>query len=216
MNNNLITRNYVTKFETRAIEDKPGLVIGRPIVYESSTCIGGMFNEIIERGALDRTDLTDVLFFINHDTSKIPLARSRRNNGNSSMTLKIDENGLLIETILDIENNTEARNLYSAICRGDIDGMSFMFSINDEEWEGLESDMPTRHIKSISKVVEVSAVNFPAYSDTSINTRDNIAVDTAKTILDNIRKSQIVDTIKDKDKEELELLRLRTQVLLSI
>lgn len=215
MNKNLITRNYVAEFETRTSEEEPGLVIGRPIVYNSSTCIGGMFNEIIERGALDHTDLTDVLFFVNHDTSKLPLARSRRNNGNSSMTLKIDENGLLIEARLDIENNQEARNLYSAISRGDIDGMSFMFGIDDEEWEGLDTDMPTRHIRSISKVVEVSAVNFPAYGSTSISTRDNVAVETAQEILDNIRSSQVVDTTL-KDKEALELLRLRTQVLLSI
>ena len=42
----------------------------------------------------------------------------------------------------------------------DITGMSFMFGISDEEWENLESDHPTRHIRALSVVVEVSAVKM--------------------------------------------------------
>ena len=43
-------------------------------------------------------------------------------------------------------------------------------SINDDEWTDLESDHPKRLIKSISKVFEVSAVNFPAYPQTELYT----------------------------------------------
>ena len=98
----LIRRNY--EFNVRAEnDDQQGAIItGRPIVYNSLTDLG-YFNEIIDRGALDNTDLTDVRFLINHDFSKIPLARSRRNNGNSTMQLTVDANGLLIRVSLDIE-----------------------------------------------------------------------------------------------------------------
>ena len=72
-------RSY--SFEVRAEETERGKVItGRPIVYNSRTDIGP-FDEIIESGALDNADLTDVRFLVNHDLSRIPLARSRRNNG---------------------------------------------------------------------------------------------------------------------------------------
>ena len=87
------------KLETRAYnfdvlaeqdEGKGSIITGRPIVYDSVTDLG-WFNEVIERGALDKADLTDVRFLVNHDLSKIPLARSRRNNGNSTMQLTVDE-----------------------------------------------------------------------------------------------------------------------------
>ena len=58
--------------------------------------------------------------------------------------------------------------------------MSFMFSIDDEEWENRESSHPTRHIKSIGEVVEVSAVSFPAYEDTEITARSRNSFDDAK------------------------------------
>ena len=153
-------------FEVRAEADENGSIItGRPIVYNSQTDLG-WFDEIIERGALDHADLTDVRFLVNHDTSKIPLARSRRNNVNSTMQLMVNQDGMDIKVRLDTENNAEARSLYSAVQRGDITGMSFMFSVDDEEWDNLESDHPLRKIRSIASVVEVSAVTFPAYEST--------------------------------------------------
>jgi len=146
-------RSY--SFEVRAETDEKGRIItGRPIVYNSRTDLG-YFDEVIESGALANTDLTDVRFLVNHDFSKIPLARSRRNNGNSTMQLVTDEMGLSIRVHLDTENNAEARSLYSAVERGDISGMSFMFSVNGEEWDNLESEHPTRRIKDIGSVVEV-------------------------------------------------------------
>lgn len=183
-------------FEVRAEESEQGNIItGRPIVYNSRTDIG-FFDEIIESGALDGTDLTDVRFLVNHDTSRIPLARSRRNNGNSTMLLSVDAEGLSIRVELDTENNSEARALYSAVERGDISGMSFMFSIDDEEWENLDSDHPTRHIKSIGTVVEVSAVTFPAYESTEINARSKEALDNARSAVDTARQlnAKSVDT----------------------
>lgn len=179
-------RSY--NFEVRAEETENGNIItGRPIVYNSRTDLG-YFDEIIEGGALDKTDLTDVRFLVNHDTSRIPLARSRRNNGNSTMQLSVDEFGMSIRVSLDVENNSEARALYSAVERGDITGMSFMFAISDEEWEELDSDHPTRRIKEISTVVEVSAVTFPAYESTEINARSKEALDNARSLVETQRQ----------------------------
>ena len=212
MKTEFLRRNY--NFEIRA-EKKEGeenkgkyTLYGLPIVFDSRTDIG-YFDEIIEKGALDKADLKDVRFLVNHDLSKIPLARSRNNNENSTMRLKKTDKGLEVEIDLDADNNSDARNLYSAITRGDISGMSFMFGIDGEEWENLESDHPTRRIKSISTVVEVSAVTFPAYEATEIYARDKTALDNAKIALDNARAA--VDTADEK--RELELIKFKAKTL---
>lgn len=204
---NLEKRSYC--FEVRAEESESGSIItGRPIVYDSRTDLG-LFDEIINRGALDKTDLTDVRFLVNHDISKIPLARSRRNNGNSTMHLKKDDSGLNIKVNLDTENNSDARALYSAVKRGDVSGMSFMFSVNGEEWENLESEHPTRRITDIGTVVEVSAVTFPAYADTEISARSRDALDNARSALERARQQRA----ELPDGSELELLKEKAKTL---
>lgn len=195
-------------FEVRAERDESGSIItGRPIVYEQKTDMG-YFDEIIERGALTNTDLQDVRFLVNHDLSKIPLARSRRNNGNSTMQMTVDDFGMSIRVHLDTENNADAKALYSAVQRGDVSGMSFMFSINKEEWENIESDHPTRRIKEIGSVVEVSAVTFPAYDQTEINARSKEALDSARQAVETARqqRAQSVET-------DLELLKAKIKIL---
>ena len=200
-------RSY--NFEIRAEQDKKrgNIITGRPIVYNSRTDLG-WFDEVIEPGALNETDLTDVRFLVNHDTKMIPLARSRRNNGNSTMMMSVDNQGLNLDYVsLDTENNATARALYSAIERNDLSGMSFMFSIDGERWENLESDHPTRYIEKIGSVYEVSAVTWPAYDSTEINARSKEALDNARLALDKAkqRSEQPVDT----DLLELEKMKLK-------
>jgi HK97 family phage prohead protease len=176
-------------FEVRANnnEEHGNFLEGRPIVYDSRTDLG-WYDEIIDKGALDNTDLKDVRFLVNHNTDMIPLARSRNNTVNSTMQMTVDEQGMLIRVDLDTENNAEAKSLYSAVERGDIDGMSFMFVADEDRWEDIDTDHPTRHIVSLRKVFEVSAVTFPAYEDTSIQARGlSSALDSAKPSLENVK-----------------------------
>lgn len=176
-------------FEVRAEENEEHghFLSGVPIVFDSRTDLG-WHDEIIERGALDATDLRDVRFLINHNTDMIPLARSRNNNENSTMQMSVGDSGMAIRVDLDTENNAESKALYSAVERGDISGMSFMFSVDSDAWEDPESEHPTRIIRSISKVFEVSAVTFPAYEATSIQARGlSDALDGAKESLESAR-----------------------------
>ena len=196
MKNTLERRAFT--FDVRAIESENGekIITGRPIVYEAKTDLG-YFDEVIARGALDGADLRDVRFLVNHDTSMIPLARSRRNNGNSTMKLSTDFDGMSMDFVkLDVENNSDARALYSAVQRGDITGMSFMFSIDAQEWLDLECDQPTRRITKFGKVVEVSAVTFPAYDSTEISARSKEALESARHELESAReqRAKSVDT----------------------
>lgn len=208
MKKELETRVYSVSLETRDDSEETGIVKGRPIVYSSRTDIG-WFDEIIEPGALDSTDLSDVRFCLNHDTSYV-YARSRRNNPNSTMKLNPNEFGLDIKAALAINESSRAKDLFTAIKREDIDKMSFMFSVDEEDWEDLESDHPVRHIKKIGSVVEVSAVTFPAYDTTSINARSKEALENARSAVETARqqrsnsleseKSNYVDLEKEKFK----------------
>ena len=202
-----ITRAYNFEIRAENNEKNGDHIVGRPIVYNSRTNLG-WFDEIIEAGALDDSNLKDVRFLVNHNTSMIPLARSRNNNENSTMQMEVDKDGMTIRVNLDTENNTEARNLYSAIKRGDITGMSFMFTIDDEEWKDLDSDHPTRHIRKISQVFEVSAVTFPAYESTEISARDREALDRAKATLESVRSQSLESELK---RLELEKAKLRNK-----
>ena len=177
-------------FEVRAsVDDTHGHTLtGQPIVYNERTNLG-WYDEIIADGALAEADLRDVRFLVNHNTDMIPLARSRNNNANSTMQMEVIEGkGMSIRVDLDTENNADARSLYSAVERGDISGMSFMFSVDGESWDDIESEHPTRTVTNISKVFEVSAVTFPAYEATSIQARGLAdALDSAKASLESAR-----------------------------
>lgn len=207
VNGEIMQRSFSFDVRAERTEEGGNIITGRPIVYESRTDIG-WFDEVIRAGALDATDLRDVRFLVNHDLSKIPLARSRNNNGNSTMHLTIDEQGLAIRVTLDTENNMEARALYSAVQRGDISGMSFMFSVDGEEWADLDSDHPTRYITKISTVYEVSAVTFPAYDATEINARDASALDRARQALESARELRAKSLESD-----LELAKAKTELM---
>lgn len=178
-------------FEVRAEENERGHELtGTPIVFDQRTNLG-WYDEIIDRHALDETDLKDVRFLVNHNTDMIPLARSRNNNENSTMQLVVGEEGMSIRVDLDTENNAESKSLYSAVERGDISGMSFMFIVDQDSWEDIDTDHPVRTVRSIRQVLEVSAVTFPAYSQTSIQARGlSDALDSAKESLESVRAAK--------------------------
>lgn len=177
-------------FEVRAERDEEhgSYLSGTPIVYEAWTDLG-WYDERIADGALADTDLKDVRFLVNHNTDMIPLARSRNNNANSTMQMEVvDGVGMNIRVNLDTENNAEAKALYSAVERGDISGMSFMFTVDGDNWEDIDSDHPKRTITAIKRVMEVSAVTFPAYEQTSISTRGLAdALENAKASLESVK-----------------------------
>ena len=186
-------------FEVRAEKDEAhgSYLSGTPIVYEAWTDLG-WYDERIADGALADTDLKDVRFLVNHNTDMIPLARSRNNNENSTMQMSVEDGvGMHIRVNLDTENNAEAKALYSAVERGDISGMSFMFTVDGDNWEDVDSDHPKRTITAIRKVMEVSAVTFPAYEQTSISARGlDSALDNAKSSLESVRAEKRAIEIK--------------------
>ena len=204
-------RSYVFEVRSESGEDGIRTLRGTPIVYGSPTDIGGWFREIIEPGALDGANLKDVPLLVNHNESMIPVARSRNNTPNSTMRLTPTMAGLDMEADIDVERNSTARELDSAVSRGDLDGMSFKFSVGDERWDDLDTDYPTRHILRFDTIAEVSAVTWPAYSATEIYAaRSKEVLDNARSALDSAREDQDCSSL---DSEELELLKAKTLIL---
>ncbi len=189
-------------FEFSADDD--GNITGVPIVFEQPTDIAGLFEETIARGAISEDVLRDVAFFYNHDLNTKPLARTR----NGRLKFSIENDGVHMTASVN-RDRSDANDLYLAIRDGDIDGMSFMFRIEGEEWTDLGTDYPKRRITKIGYVQEVSAVNYPAYSGTSINARANGVLDSDRKALDEARATA-VDTA---EKNELELLKAKIKIL---
>ena len=176
--------------ELRAEQDERGAWIeGYPIVFNQETVIGGYCREVILPEAVTDELLRDVALMIGHDFGMIPLAHSRRNNGNSTMQLTVDEHGVKMRALLDVENNPKAKEAYSAIKRGDISGMSFAFVVGEERWEDLDTDMPLRVITRLAAIYEVSLVAFPAYPGTSVQAAsEGDALESVKASLESARK----------------------------
>lgn len=196
------------EFELRAEqnEEHGHFVAGRAIVF-NEPYDNGCFIEYIEPEALANCDMKDVRLLVNHDTSMIPLARSRNNNANSTMQLSVvDGIGMDIRADLDTEGNATAQALYSATNRGDISGMSFMFNVDGDRWENLDCEKPTRRITSIGKIFEVSAVTWPAYEQTSFEARSKVeALESAAATLENAKQRAAEDYAKaEAEKAEAE------------
>lgn len=201
-----IIRSFTFDVNANNNEKYGDFIEGRAIVFDQPTDIG-LFTEIIDRNALKETDLRDVRFLVNHNTDMIPLARSRRNNENSTMQMVVGEEGMDIRANLDTENNADARALYSATKRGDISGMSFMMTVPEdgEEWDFSDEKNAVRRITKIQRIYEVSACTFPAYENgTSLEARgDEEALENAKSVLEKAKAESEEKAERDADINEL-------------
>lgn len=146
------------------------IIVGTPIVYDTPTTINdlcGSYTEVIKRGALDEADLTDSRLLVNHDMTRIPLARTPK-----TMQFSITDKGL--EMRAELPDTEEAKTAYTAVKRGDLTGMSFAFTVPDGG-DSFDAQTNTRTITKIDKVYEVSLVNFPAYPTASAEARSTRA-----------------------------------------
>ncbi len=211
MQTELIKRNYVAEFRA---EETSGLIEGVPIVFDTPTDIGGMFEETICKGAISKDVIKDVRFFWNHNIDEKAIART---------TIPLDKLGGME---LHIENDcvrmlvnpnrkrTDANDLCLAIEDGTINAMSFMFGIEEERWEDMDTNYPKRFITKISPLVEVSAVNFPAYAATSINARKDLSTESDKACLERVKQEcRAKAESMAQEKRELELLKSKIEIL---
>ena len=84
---------------------------------------------------------------------------------------------------------TDANDLYLGIEDGTIDGMSFMFAVAEERWEDEDTDYPKRFITRIDPIIEISAVNYPAYKSTSIKVaRGDLLTESDKAVIGQLQQ----------------------------
>lgn len=205
----LVSRSF-SEYRAESTGDGTGHITGVPIVFEQPTDIGGWFEETIARGAISEDVLRDVAFFYNHDLNTKPLARTRT----GKLQFTIENDGVHMDSEVNLKRS-DSNDLYLAIQDGDIDGMSFMFRVEADEWTDLDTDYPKRRITKIGYVQEVSAVNYPAYDGTSINARANDSLDSDKQALDNAR-AKAAQATRSLDSDNLELEKLKAKYLYHI
>lgn len=146
------------------VERDDGLVVeGYAAIKESPTTLyeidGVEYKEVIDASAFDNCDMSDVPFKYNHSDDFLVLARTR----NQTLELTVDDRGLKIKAKL--ADVGAGRDLYELIRRGDIDKMSFAFTVAKDSYDSLTR---TRRILAIDKLYDVSAVDTPAYQTTNI------------------------------------------------
>ena len=143
------------------------IVEGRVIVYDSPTVVYEIddrkYYEVIQKGALDGADLKDVPFKYNHSDNVMVMARTR----NRTLELIPDDKGLLVGRSW--RTPRLAGTSYELIRRGDIDKMSFAFTVAEESYN---KETRTRKIIRFKRIWDVSAVDTPAYDQTHISARD--------------------------------------------
>jgi uncharacterized protein len=152
-------------------EENQLTVSGYASVVEQPTVICTMdgidYYEVIDKDAFVGCDMSDVPFKYNHSDDFLVLARTR----NKTLALTVDNKGLFISA--NLAPVQAGKDLYGLIQRGDIDKMSFGFTVAQDSYD---SQTRTRRILKIAKVWDVSAVDTPAYDGTNIETDDGAGI----------------------------------------
>ena len=154
-------RSHIEAVEHRAADDKRTLV-GYAAVFERIADIGGYFQEKIAPGAFADAIKGDIRALVEHDMGRV-IGRTK------SGTLRLQEDGKGLRVEIDVPDTTDGNDLWVLVERGDISGMSFGFRVTKETWDET-GDVPVRTIEKLN-LLEVSAVAWPAYDDTTIGLR---------------------------------------------
>lgn len=186
-------------FVLREDEEKGFYAEGYPIVFEQPTVLfeddGIEYREVIDRHALDETDMEDVIF--NYDHKGKIMARTR----NGTLWLTVDEKGLFARMRLD---GTQAgREMYEEIKKGYVDRMSFQFSI-DPAYDDYDPEAHMWTIRKIKRLYDVSAVSFPAYEQTSLDARKRAAQEIEDRRRDQAEEQKRMQELRRSIKEKLE------------
>lgn len=156
-------RKLDLQFRAEETEDKKMEIKGYAVVFNSPETYG--YTEVIDKHALDETDMSDVVLRYNHNDSFIVLARTR----NGSLKLNTDETGLMMNANLQ-DDITDHKNIFNAIKSELIDKQSFAFSVDEDSYD---YDTDTRTILKIGKLYDVSVVDQPFYNATDVSVARN-------------------------------------------
>lgn len=175
------------------------VVEGYAVRFDEPTVLweyeGIEYKEVIERGALDGADMSDVPFKYNHSNEVMIMARTR----NKTLELRTENDGLFIRA--ELADTSTGRDLYTLIKRGDVDAMSFAFSVEEDSYN---RETHTRSISKIKKLYDVAAVDFPAYDTTSISARSFFELES--------EKEQMLEDINRRKQQDIDALKLKIKI----
>ncbi len=185
-------RLYCAPVQFRAADegnDKEMILTGRAVPFESPESHYG-YIEIIDKSAFKDCDMSDVVLRYNHKESAFTCARTR----NKSLELEVKDDGLYFTANLcDTQHN---RDIYEMVKSGLLDKMSFAFTIDEYLYNEKTNEC---RITKIDRMFDIALVDFPYYSETSVEAR---AFDNRSNLLNIInieKKNNLIKRLKRKE-----------------
>lgn len=160
-------------------------IVGYAAVYYRADDPGTeytLWGDNVERimpGAFDRAiSEDDTVGLFNHDSNMV---LGRRTAG--TMRLTVDDRGLRYE--IDPPDTQTGRDVVASLERGDVNGSSFGFKIDHEEWVSEGDGVSNVRLIRGVKLFDVGPVTFPAYTSTAAGMRaDTETLDEARASLE--------------------------------
>ncbi len=191
--------------ELRVGTEGGNFIEGHAAVFDSwSETLGGIFpfKEKVTRGAFEQSLMQDdIRALFNHDPNYV-LGR----NTAGTLVLKEDNEGLLVR--ISPPDTQWARDLATSIERGDINQMSFGFTVEEDEWR-YENECDVRELRKV-KLFDVSPVTFPAYSATDVGVRGMQSYNEYRAKQDEHTKQE-TEKLAETARKKQELANLRTK-----
>lgn len=191
--------------------DKYDVVEGDAIVFNQRTTIyedkqtGWKLTEAVDPSALEKTDMKDVVFLVNHNDVMIPCARTR----NKTLTITVLSDRVHFKALL-LRDLDVAKQLSIAVKNGYLDRCSYGYMLGKDGLDIVQDDAKKEvvsTVRNIDRIFDFSAVGFPAYGGTSITSRWAFALDSDKAKLDSI------ETQKRMEQEEALKAEIRAMKL---
>ncbi len=151
--------------ELRA-EVRDGVLFGHAAVFGQTAVLPGHY-EMLARSAFDDVladDATDVRALLNHDPSLL-LGRQ----GAGTLRVATDSTGLAFS--VDLPDTSTGRDVRALLERGDLTGASFGFVPGEDSFSRAPDGKQIRTHTSVSALLDVSVVTFPAYGGASASLR---------------------------------------------
>ena len=169
------------------------VIQGYAVLYEQESELltgkdGLKFTEVIHKGALDNVDFSNLVMIYNHDYKDV-LASVKA----GTLTVELDDKGLKFKATL--PGTSVSDDVYKNIQAGNLDSMSFGFTVSDEgsAWTQTDDGNYKREVNSIANLYELSVVTLPAYPDTNVN------VDTRSLITNTKEKKDMFKSVNTND-----------------
>jgi len=198
-----IERRYTSELRAMSQGDEMALVGYAALFNSPSKDLGG-FIETIAPGAFTKALETrsDVKCLFNHSADHV-LGRTTAN----TLTLTQDDKGLAFRCMLD-PNQQAHRDLHASVKRGDISECSFAFApdgADGDNWEDRKDPQGnwfiSRTLKNV-KLFDVSAVTYPAYSGTSVQSRSENVTPEIRSIIGKLVAKR--SKVEKRDSESVE------------